>query len=353
MIKVGIACRKISQSKKDGIGIYSQELLHAFHTIQGIKAYPYCLDLSLKNLARNYLFNRPFPTVSRTPNDLNLLHVTDYLIPKSGNIPVIATLHDAVPLQYPQWVRKQWRTFKNTFLRYSVKHLSHVISLSHAVVPDLINFWKINPDKISVVHPGVNPLWFKELSLAEKESTLKKYDIQKKYFLFVGTFQPRKNLFRILSAYLSLPEEIKQTYSLILIGQAGWKNEDCLKLLQNSNTIKWLQYVPQEDINCLYQSAELFIFPSLYEGFGMPILEAFASNIPVITSDLSAMPEVAGNCALLVNPYCIDAIKDAILKIISDASLKNKLISSGKERAKEFTWDKCAQQLLKVYTHYT
>jgi glycosyltransferase involved in cell wall biosynthesis len=185
---------------------------------------------------------------------------------------------------------------------------------------------------------------------------MKKFAIRAGYFLFLGTLQPRKNLERVLDAYQALPRSIQDQHALVVVGAA----REGMDLLQQRLTsmgekipVKWLRYVDSQDLLSIIQSAKALVFPSLSEGFGLPVLEAFASRIPVITSNTSSLPEVAGEAAILVDPLSSDAIAHAMLTIAEDSALCSSLIEKGAVQVMKFTWDHTAKKTLEVYRKFS
>jgi glycosyltransferase involved in cell wall biosynthesis len=187
----------------------------------------------------------------------------------------------------------------------------------------------------------------------EIEGIKRKYGISKKYILFVGTIEPRKNLLRLLSAFEKLKNKFKE-YQLVIVGQIGWMTEKFFEKLKNlpenvKRDIILTGYIPREDMVFLYNGCELFIYPSLYEGFGIPVLEAMSCGVPVITSNVSSLPEVGGDACVYVNPYDEEDILYKMEKVLSSEELKNEMSKKGLERAKLFSWEKTAEKTLKVY----
>lgn len=184
------------------------------------------------------------------------------------------------------------------------------------MVPDLVEYWGVDENQISVIYQGISDWWLEKISVAEKEVVLNKFNLKKKFFLSVGTLQPRKNFSRIIQAYQLLPEAVQKEYKFVLVGKDGWQSTEIrneIMRMTAENKVAWLQYVTQKELRILYQSAQLLLFPSLSEGFGWPILEAFASSIPVITSNTTSLPEIAGNAAYFVNPCSVEEISQVSL----------------------------------------
>lgn len=373
-MRIGLGCNFIEPAlclgKLDGIGNYTQELYHqlknngeqiipvVFPTFNN--RHPQC------QLPNTYVMKTPYSLAAacsallhhdiagtkKLAKKIDIYHCTDYLIPPIKDIPLVATIHDAVKIQYPDWNKSRWRTIKSLGLKKAVRWANHYITSSYAVVPELQEYFGINPQDISVVHTAIADYWFEQIALSHKQVVLSQYQINPDFILFAGTFQPRKNIRRILQAYKTLPAAIQKAHPLVLVGQRGWIEEEVIHEIQHLNNLgilHWLNYVSTYELRCLYQCAKLFLYPSLHEGFGLPILEAFASEVPVITSNITAMPEVASNAAWLVDPYSEEAIRDGILALINSPTKCQELVIKGKERVKTFTWSKCRDGIVNVY----
>ena len=172
------------------------------------------------------------------------------------------------------------------------------------------------------------------------------------YFIAVGTLQPRKNVARILQAHALLPVDIRKQHPLVVVGQNGWRTDElmlALAQLEANGFGRWLKYVPRQDLFSLLQGAQALVFPSLYEGFGLPVLEGFASGIPVITSNTTSLPEVVGDAAMMVNPLSVEEIAHAMLQMVEQPEMRNALISKGLIQAEKFTWQQTAQRTQEVY----
>ena len=211
-----------------------------------------------------------------------------------------------------------------------------IIVDSHATKKDVSTYFSTPENKINVVHLAseMKPVPTRLPS---------KYGIKGDFLLYVGTVEPRKNLLRIIEAFNQLDQELK----LVIVGVSGWDNKAVYRT-KNPNII-FTGYVPEEELPIFYCNAKLLLYPSLYEGFGFPILEAMNCGCPVITSNISSMPEVAGNAALLVDPYSTEEIKRAMQMLLSDAKLRKRLIDSGVRQARRFSWGKTADETMKVY----
>jgi len=221
-----------------------------------------------------------------------------------------------------------------------------VISISKFTALDLQNRFHLS-GKIEIVYPGLPD--FKKHP--NPVPILKKYSLKKPYILSVGTVEPRKNFSNLILAYKSL-KKIKNRYQLVIVGKKGWYADNILALAKNQKNIKFLGYVPREDLRAIFQEAEIFALPSKWEGFGLPVLEAFYFGLPVITSNVSSLPEVAREAALFVNPDSKESIKEALLKLIKNKEQREELAAKGKERLKRFSFTRSAKKLLGIFNSY-
>lgn len=371
MIRIGLSCNFIEpalcQGKLDGIGTFTQGLYQQLQA-NGEAVLPVVFPTSFKaasyTLPNIAVMPQPYPLAAalstflgiETPGmpAIDLYHCTDYLIPRLKKIPVIAMLHDAVKVQHPSWNSQRWRTLKNWGLKKAIHWASHYTTPSQAMVPELVEYFGIDEKKITVIHNALDDSWLEPLTVDYKTQILKKYQLRPGFLLFAGTLQPRKNIARLLTVIKSLPASIQKEHPLVLVGQQGWLEQahiEEIKKLNAQGLVYWLNYVNLTELRALYQSATIFLLPSLHEGFGFPLLEAFASQTPVITSNLSAMPEIAGDAAWLINPYESEELRHAIITLLQQPETCRTLVEKGKQRVRAFTWEKCRQQVLKLYHH--
>lgn len=294
----------------------------------------------------------PFAGARRLEDGIDLFHAPDHLIPKLWRVPVVATICDALVVKRPDWINAGPGAFRSSLLKTATRYADHVIAISAAMIPELVEHLGIPESSISVVHMGVGRRWFERIPEQRMHDVLAKYRLSAPYFLSVGTLQPRKNVDTILNAYQSLPEDLRSRYPLVIAGQAGWGSARLvhrLRVLQKTAACHWLDYVPSDDLTALYQGAAAFVFPSLAEGFGIPILEAFAAGVPVVTSNISSLPEVAGDAALLIEPRSVDALRSAMQRLVTEPALAAALVAKGRLRAVEMSWERCAAKTLDVY----
>ncbi len=229
---------------------------------------------------------------------------------------------------------------------------THYIAISEASKQEMVKQLNLSPEKISVIPHGVDD-HFAPVSTPLLIDTLSKYGLRPGfYILYVGTLEPRKNITNLLRAYATLSGRLREQYPLVLAGGMGWLMEgldvEIAKLGIQSTTLK-TGYIPKEDLPSLYSGATLFVYPSLYEGFGLPPLEAMASGTPVITSNVSSLPEVVGEAGIQVPPEDVKRLGEEMESLLTDDQRRGFLIQKGLERAKQFTWEKCAAMTLEVY----
>lgn len=353
----------------DGIGVYSRELYHALNQIidpSNAVLSPMGFGNNLSKIdgkvpeviAANFiphvlkatLLHRP---VHSTKKDApTLFHATDHHIPALHHIPVVATVMDLIPLIHPEWVTGRGRSIKNWFFKQTILSADHLITISEHSKRDLMQYLCIPEHQISVTPLGVNPLYFDRVSEDSKISVLGKYNLQPDFFLFIGTLQPRKNLKAIMNAHAQLSLSLQKKHPLVIVGQVGWKMEEVMTILKQrelEGTVRWLRYLPQSEVMVLLQSAKALTYLSLYEGFGLPVIEAFAAKCPVIASNTTSIPEVVGGAGSLVDPTNEQAIMMGMLELLENEKVRQTFINKGIERAKSFSWEACAKATLSVY----
>jgi alpha-1,3-rhamnosyl/mannosyltransferase len=370
-ITVGLSTTTIEQvlnlGHLDGIGVYTQALLQGLPaagcSVQGF-SYP---RLGKPGLSRSFSAGRPMQRAFQLQSVRDMLiddslhssfpvdvfHATDYRIVRMG-CPVVATLHDAIPLKFPEWCSPRLRGLKNWLQKRAARQADQVIALSHYAVPELVKYFEIDERKITVVPCGVGAEWQLTPDPLDVHQTLTTHGLEPGYFLFVGTLQPRKNLERIIDAYLGLPAAVREERQLVIVGRPGWRCDDVVRKLeaarQNGERIVWLsQLTSQQHLRHVYAGAGVFVFPSLYEGFGIPVAEAFACSVPVVTSNTTSLPEVSQGAALEVDPMSVTDIGHAMLQLVQDDALRQRCIEAGRLRAFDLTWQRTAAETAAVY----
>jgi glycosyltransferase involved in cell wall biosynthesis len=284
---------------------------------------------------------------------LDLYHATDYRIVRM-DCPVVATLHDALPISHPEWCSPRLRGVKNWLQAKAARKADHVIAVSHFAVKELVECFGVDPRRISVVHNGVGAEWFDAPATDARDATLARHGLKPGYFLFVGTLQPRKNVERLLEAYLALPPVLRAARQLVIVGSAGWRSAELASRIdaarQRGENVVWLSALAGHDeLRHVYAGSGAFIFPSLYEGFGIPVVEAFASGVPVVASNATSLPEVCQGAALEVDPLSVPELSAAMLSIVRDDALRARCIAAGRVRALQLSWAETARRTVAVY----
>ncbi len=283
---------------------------------------------------------------------VDIFHATDFVLPPTlPHTHTLLTVHDLSFVRVPESASPRLKAYLETVVPRSVKRADYVLADSLATKLDLIDLYGIQPERVVVLLSGVDPI-FRPIHSAKFISTQKKYQIGECPYIFaVGTVQPRKNYARLIEA-LSILRSRGLEIDLVIAGGKGWLEDPIYAALDQFSMrpyVHFIGFATDDDLPILYSHALCSVFPSLYEGFGLPILEAMACDTPVITSNLSSMPEVAGDAAVLINPYDVEDIAKGIQSVVEDSNLRQSLVQKGRERVKLFTWEKSAQQLLQIY----
>ena len=367
-VRVGLGTTMIepalTKGKLDGIGVYTQALLR--HLPQaGCEVLPYSYPplragagLTVgqpmrRSFEMQTALDLALPRFVRHAVDADIFHVTDYRVVRM-QCPVVATLHDALPIKHPEWCSPKLRALKNWLQVKAARKAQHIIAPSHFAVAELVECFGIDERRISVVHQGVDAAWMEAPNQNHVTVTLQMNKLQPGYFLFVGTLQPRKNVERVLEAYLALPKEVRRERQLVIVGAAGWRCEELVAKIdaarEQRERVRWLDKLTRPDqLRHVYAGAGVFVFPSLYEGFGIPLVEAFSAGVPVVTSNTSSLPEVSQGAALEVDPLSVAEISSAMLSLVEDQFLRRRCIDAGRTRAAQLTWAHTAQRTAAVY----
>lgn len=281
----------------------------------------------------------------------HLYHAPNFIM-RVFDHPCVATIHDLSHVYYPECHPKERVRFLHRELPKTIERATHLIAVSHYIRQEVIDYYGVKPEHISAIHHAVAD-YFKPYDEIELQPTLSRYQLKPmQYLLAVATLEPRKNLARLLYAYEKLDENIKKHYPLVLVGTKGWLNhalQQTIDALTRKNQIHYLGYVAEKELPLLYAGARAFAFPSLYEGFGFPVLEAMACGTPVLTSNRSSLPEVAGDAAICVNPEDVDAISQGLTRVLTDDHYRANAIAKGLVHARQFTWEQCALKTITAY----
>lgn len=298
--------------------------------------------------------NLPFP-VELFTGSLDLFHATDFVLPPTlSRVKTLLTVHDLSFVRVPESASPTLKAYLDYVVPRSIARSTHVLADSQATKDDIVGLYDVDSSKITVLLSGVDNRFFDRIDAVSLMTTRMKYGLGSVPYIFsVGTVQPRKNYERLIHSLAKLRQSDVDIH-LVIAGGKGWLDSPIYQTISDTHMDEYVHFIgfaDDEDLPALYQSATCVAFPSLYEGFGLPILEAMASGVPVLTSNLSSLPEVAGDAAILVDPYNLDEITDGLLHLITDTNLRNELTQKGLLRAKQFTWEKSATQLLSIYNN--
>lgn len=267
------------------------------------------------------------------------------ILPKDCTaIPLVTDLAVYRMKEAYQLSRVLWWRLQYWFVR---RRANFFLTISEFTKQEMMRIWGIPADKIHIV-PCACSKELKRVTDAERLTTLrKKYDLPEHFLLFVGNFNPRKNLERLIRAYDLARDSGKVTHQLVIAGEQGWKfdRQTALQGITHQDDVRFIGFVPDEDMAALYSASDAFLFPTLYEGFGIPVIEAQSCGTPVLTSNVSSLPEVGGDAAVYVDPYNVESICNGMEKIVGDAPLAQELRQKGYENAKRFSWEKSAEKL--------
>jgi glycosyltransferase involved in cell wall biosynthesis len=281
----------------------------------------------------------------------DVLFVPSHVVPVLHPKRTIVTIHDLGYLYYPQAHTRSSRFYLHISTMFSVRAARRVIAISEATKRDLIGKYRVPAHKIKVIYHGRDPLFHPVSDQAKIREVIARYGITKLYCIHVGTLQPRKNLGLLVEAWDTLRQTLDNPPQLLLAGRRGWLYDSLLGSIQArglGDLIKLADYVEREDLPALYSGAVAMTFPSLYEGFGLPPLEAMSCGTPVLVSNTSSLPEVVGDKGILLDPHDPAAWTDTLERVIADPQLRAELSRKGLERAAQFTWERCARETLAV-----
>ncbi len=378
---IGIDASRAFEPLRTGTENYSHNLISTLGKIDKKNNYRLYLrtqnaELKTQNWPRNFEFKLiglprlwtqlglAFECLLRPPD---ILFIPAHTIPviRRANLKSIVTIHDLGAEFLPgahTFPQKLYLTFSTG---YALRAATAIIAVSAATKNDLISKFGVDPEKIFVVYHGIDQNKFKIKNEKLKiEKTLKKYKIKRPYILFVGTIQPRKNLEKLIQAFALLAKSKEQRaknnseryalgpLQLVIVGKLGWLYDEILQAPKRfgiEKKVKFLNYIQDSDLPYIYAGAEVFVLPSLVEGFGLPVLEAMAAGIPVLVSNRTSLPEVGGNAAIYFNPQNSQEIAQAILQVLTNPKLRKDLVEKGKKQVAKFSWEKTAAQTLRVF----
>lgn len=284
--------------------------------------------------------------------DVHLCHFTNSVAPLACPVPMLITVHDASLWFYPEYHYPRRLLAMRPLIPAVARRARMVVTVSHQARRDVVQVLGLPPEKVRVVYEAPSP-FFRPLPPGEWMAAVReRYRLPDRFVLYVGTLEPRKNLVRLVRAVARLNQEAGVACGLVLVGPRGWKDEAIFAAVaeaRRATTVRVVGYVPLEDLRALYNLAAVFAFPSLYEGFGLPVLEAMACGTPVVTSRGGALEEVAGDAALLVDPTDEQALASALATVLTEREVALALRTAGLARAAQFDWQRTAQEMVALY----
>jgi glycosyltransferase involved in cell wall biosynthesis len=371
-MKIAVNTRFLLKNKLEGIGIYTQEIFKRVVKLLPQHEFYFLFD---RNFDREFIFAENVTPVIVSPyarhpvlwywwferavpkilkeNDIELFISPDGYGSLHIDIPQMITVHDLAFEHYvkhtPFLVNNYYRYFVPEYCRKADK----ILAVSEFTKQDIISSYKIDAQKIEVVHNGTDESIF---SFRHDAHILSNYHLkEKEYFIFIGAVHPRKNVLGLLQAFEHFKNTYQHPHRLVIVGRKAWMNKELESFyagMQHKNDVTWIEKTDRSHLFEILSHAFALVYPSFFEGFGIPIIEAMSAGIPVITSNLSSMPEVAGNAAILVNPKDIDEISTAMNQLVMSNDLYKELIEKGKLRSKDFSWDTSAKKVAEIIQRY-
>jgi len=381
MLKIAIDATSLTP-QPSGIGLYVKNLIYGLYDLQTQDEFIMSIvhqprlkewltfqsnELKFLNLDTR-VYKLPIPVtissiLSKFPNSIipyyesflgcpDILHGLDHVVYPCAKSLKVMTIHDLTFIKYPNFVSSITKNYSDR-IKQCINWTDLIITVSESSKRDIVKYLNVKPEKIYVTHLAsrydTNYLNIEVIDILKEKIS---YNFIKPYILFVGTLEPRKNINKIIDAFNLLKKRHKIDHQLILIGKKGWQYKSILTDIQKSpykNEIFQLDYLADELVALFYSKADVFVYPSHYEGFGLPVLEAMTLGAPVVASNTSSIPEVAGDAAILIDPDDFMQIAEALLKVISDRQLRQDLINKGKARASLFSWENTAKKTLEAY----
>lgn len=368
---VVVDARYISRLQS-GIGLYTQHLLRALAAIDPETRYtyltvrdgpdagirqpnfaPWVTRISFENHLVGDLWQSSYLPLRLAALGADLYHGPAVFLPliKLGYRTVV-TIHDLVAFLFPETVPAKYGTYMRWMTRLSVRSADRIIADSEATRVDLMRLLGVPAGKVRTIHAALGTGYAPVRDPARLEAVRRTYQLEGPYLLFVGNLEPRKNLVRLIEAYALLRRRHGLPHRLVLAGKRGWLYRSIFQTVERldlQREVVFTGYVAPEDLPAVYSMAAAFAFPSLYEGFGLPILEAMACGVPVVAGASGSIPEVAGDAALLVPPSEVEAIAEALHRVLTDPALRAELQARGFERSRAFSWERVATETRRVY----
>jgi len=376
-MRIGIDCRTIlnpTGGERAGVGHYTYYLVKSLLKLDKKNEYVLFMDHTAKNLQEEFVqknvsveyfkfseykkylplaYSHILTAVEIKKHNLDIFHAPANVIPLNYSGKSVVTIHDLAIYKHPEWFPAGQKLAVNILVPASIKRARRVIAVSNSTKKSILEQNNINPQKIKVVYEaGVKE---KQPTLKAQQQVLEHFGLKPSFIFYVGTLEVRKNLVRLIKAWEKVWEKSPKKFEdwqLVLAGQKGFGYQEVFKTIKNSkisHKIRYIGYVTREEKVALLKAASIFAFPSLWEGFGIPVLEAMQFGTPVLTSKVSSLPEVVGKAAVLIDPTKINSIVLGLETLTKNKTIQNKYRRLGQERVKEFSWTKAARETLKVY----
>ncbi|MDA8212327.1 MAG: glycosyltransferase family 1 protein [Clostridia bacterium] len=368
-MKVGIDARAAIWYRGTGIGTYTYQLIRSLYELKapGLE-YRYFWpgdeykDLDIRNdsvfnsieKSKDKFWEEVHIPARLCDENIDIYHVPQNGIglPVSKQCPVVVTIHDLIPYVYPETVGRGYLKVFLAQMPEIVEKADKIITVSKCSKRDIERILNVPAEKIAITYEAPEPIYKPMDRSISKKLAAEKYGLHKDYILYIGGFSPRKNVKGLISAFKDILPDLKRDVQLALVGKQAREFNELLVLIDAlgiEDKVIWTGFAEVEDLPYLYSGAEVFVYPSVYEGFGLPPLEAMACGTPTITTTTSSIPEVVGRSALLVNPFDASQLAEALYKVLTDENLRQGLSEKGLKRAGRFTWRKTAEGTLEIY----
>jgi len=284
---------------------------------------------------------------------VDLVHEPHYVLPPVTRCRSVVTIHDCIHLRFPQYLpNRLGYVYARASMWTATRQAARVLTVSEASKRDILRYFAIPPEKVQVIHNAIDERFLTAPDEATTDRVRQRYQLEHPFVLYVGNIKPHKNLERLIDAFGRARPDGPAGLKLVVVGDEVSKYPSLRQMVHRHKLdkhVRFLGFQPQETLASFYRLADAFVFPSLYEGFGLPPLEAMACGTPVVTSNVSSLPEVAGDAALLVDPYDVDAIADGIRRVLDDGALRRALIERGRARVSQFSWSDAVARIQEVY----
>jgi glycosyltransferase involved in cell wall biosynthesis len=365
-MRIGVDARPLREKQTSGIPMYVRSLLKAIAALDSINEYVlYChKDFDYEPPGRN--FSKKSGALTRygsvwlqaelpmwlKRDGIDIFWGTQHILPLAmpKHVKAVLTVHDLVHYVFPKTMKPMNLMVNKVLIPPSIHRSDAIVADTAWTLMDVKRFLNPHDKLMEVVHLGIGEDFYPRDTAEAKKKAQQRYGLPEDFLLTVGTFEPRKNIAGLFLAFTLLKD--RTPLHLAVVGQRGWKNEKVRAEIERAkihDRIHLLGYLPDADIPDMYAASNLFVFPSVYEGFGLPPLEAMACGVPVVSSTASSIPEIVGEAADLVNPHSPQEIADAIVKVLNDPAHRQQMISRGLTQAAKFTWQKTATKMIDVF----